>query len=338
MAFFKKLLSNFFNQRNNKINSIELLPEDPNVIIDATFNIGDYLAISPIIEAIKLQWEKPSILVLCTAKNVDVVKFDPRVDYLLLPDKSQWYKYPSILKKYIKSRVHVDLFVEPAAPDLPHRAIIGFVLKPDLTIGIDYDNFPCMQPPLQKIDRVNVSQPKLYANMMLGYGFRETAGDFKVFEDQGNNLKIEKELQFRNVSNFVVFNPFASTANRSLSIEKSKSILRMLAQEGFNSLFLLPSYIHNKEEWNDELASVCDVFIVNSIHDSICLIKNSLGVVSVDTALVHIASVYDVPTIGLYRDKVINCKNWHPQSSKSHVGLISGPVNEIINTEIFIKN
>lgn len=335
MPSLKKIVSNFLNRRKNKFTSIHQLPNNPNVIIDATFNIGDYLSISPIIEALKLQWCEPNIIVLCTSKNIDVVRTDKRVNYLLLPNKDKWRKYPSILRKTITSKYHVDLFVEPAAPDLPYRSIIGYVLKPDLTIGIDYERFKCMQPPEKKLDRPNVSQPQLYSNMMRGYGFKKTEGKFHVFEDSDCTLKIEQELKARGIATYIAFNPFASTKNRSLTIEKSKEILLQLTHDGLRSIFLLPYYIENKEEWICELTPLCDVFIVNTIHDSIGLIKNSLGIVTVDTALVHIASVYDVSTIGLYRDKVIDCKNWHPQSSKKHICLLTASVEEIVKPEIF---
>lgn len=171
--------------------------------------------------------------------------------------------------------------------------------------------------------------------MMLGYGFKEAPGVFKLFEDKENNLKIKNKLESLNVDNYLVFNPFASTPKRSLSIDKSKEIINRLATDGFRCLFPLPSYVENKGEWEYELKSICDVFHVNSIHDTIYTIKRSSGVVSVDTAIIHIASVYNTPTIGLYTAKLMDCKYWHPQSTKKHIALLSGNVNEIVNTKIF---
>ncbi|MGB5122681.1 MAG: glycosyltransferase family 9 protein [Vibrio fluvialis] len=335
MPSLNNVISKLLNIRKNKFNSIHQLPNNPNIIIDATFNIGDYLAISPVIEALKSQWNKPNILVLCTSKNVDVVKTDKRIKYLLLPNKDKWHRYPSILRKNITSKYHVDLLVEPAAPDLPHRSIIGYTLQPDLTIGNDYEKFRCVQPPKKKLDNYNISQPQLYSDLMQGYGFKATEGKFNVFEELNNTLKIERELEARSIGKYIAFNPFASTKNRSLTIEKSKDILLHLTHCGLRCIFPLPFYIENKEEWTSKLAPLCDVFVVNTIHDSIGLIKNSVGIITVDTALVHIASVYDVPTIGLYREKVINCKNWHPQSSKNHICLLTAPVEEIVKPEIF---
>lgn len=335
MAFWKKNVSKILNRRKNKFSSINQLPNNPNVIINATFNIGDYLSLSPIIESLKSQWTDVNIIVLCTIKNEDVVKNDTRVNYVCLPPKNKWFKYPSKLKEHIGKTVSIDLLIEPSSLDVPYRSIIGAALKPDLTIGVEHNDYSCIQKPSIKLELKDSSQAEFYSTMMFEYGFKKVKGEFKVFEDKANNLRMNEILEKRNISDYLVFNPFASTKNRSLEVIKSKEIIKLLNKKGFNCLFILPSYIKNKDYWKSELKPYCTVFSVNSINDSIYLVKKAKSVVSVDTAIIHIASSYNIPTIGLYRDKVINSKRWHPQSSKSHIGLLSGEVNDIINTSIF---
>ncbi|KJG16791.1 hypothetical protein UA33_12215 [Photobacterium angustum] len=65
----KKFISSILNRRVNKLSSINSLPEKPNVFINATFQIGDYFAMSPIIEAVKAKWLEANVVVLCTKKK-----------------------------------------------------------------------------------------------------------------------------------------------------------------------------------------------------------------------------------------------------------------------------
>jgi len=310
-----------------------MLPNDPNVFINALFHIGDYLSISPIIEAVKDKWPSSNIIVLCTKKNEDVVKYDTRITYICLPQHRCWYKYPNIIKN--KTLIKADLLIEPASVKRPYRSIIGFILKPELTIGLLYKEYDHLQLPLITLEKHNVSMPETYSVMMAEYGFNKVPGVFKVFESKENN-RIENILEDKGTQDYLIINPFASTKDRSLSISKSIDIINKLVSEGFNCALLLPPYIKNKSAWNRKLNKICDIFFVDSIQESIYLIKKSRGVVSVDTSVIHIASSYNIPTIGLYLpgDK-FERKTWHPQSSRKHIELLSGDVEDIIKSDIF---
>ncbi|PSV50589.1 MULTISPECIES: glycosyltransferase family 9 protein [unclassified Photobacterium] len=330
----KKLISSILNRRVNKLSSINSLPEKPNVFINATFQIGDYFAMSPIIEAVKAKWPEANVVVLCTKKNEDVVKYDTRVNYICLPKEREWYKYPKILKE--KINCNVDLLIEVSSIEKPHRSIVGFTLKPDLTIGHDCYQHNCIQNPPIQFNNDNISKPECWSKLMAAYGFAQPPALFKVFAKE--NDKMDMLINSKNLKDYLVFNPFASRNSRSLSIKKSIDILTKLKNDGFNCVFILPSYIKNKDEWESQLAPVSRVCCVDSIQDAIYLIKQSKGVISVDTAIIHIASAYNIPTIGLFKESQLECKLWHPQSAKKHVGALTGNVEDIINSQIFTTN
>ncbi|KJG40172.1 glycosyltransferase family 9 protein [Photobacterium angustum] len=329
-SLHKKLFRGFLNNRKNELKSIDEVPSSPMVIINATFQIGDYLSISPIIEAVKNKWHTAKIVVLCTTKNQDVVYNDERVECFVLPPKEQWYKYPKILSKFQEK---VDLLIEPAALDRAHRCIIGYTLKPKLTICL-HQEAKCVLPTITEIARDNISQAQVSANMMLSYGFEKVDGTFKVYENKITKIKTEQYLDSNNISDFIVLNPFASSSERSLNIEKSIGILTKVKERNINSVLLLPSYISNLKEWQDELKNVCHVITVSSINESLTIIKNSNGVISVDTSIVHIASSYNKPTIGIYTHAGIKVINWMPQSDKKHIVTIDSPIDEIVNFDV----
>ncbi|OBU36381.1 glycosyltransferase family 9 protein [Photobacterium phosphoreum] len=331
MSIHKKIFRNMLNNRGNIISSINELLKSPNVFIDATFQIGDYFSISPIIEAVRLKWENANITVLCTSTNVDVISTDMRVDYILLPNKNKWYTYAKELKLF---KNKVDLLIEPASLDRAHRCIIGFILKPKLTIGLD-QSVKCIQKPLTTIGDKGLFQPMVYSNMMAAYGFDNVSGSFQVHENKDNLIRIEKVLKEKNINNYIVFNPFASSKKRCLSISKSKEIIDELKVNGLNCVFIMPDYIRNKEKWVNELGNDYHMLNVSSIQDSICIIKKSDGVISVDTALVHISTSYNKPTVGLYSEAELNTKNWKPQSEKNHIALMNDSASDIVDLKVF---
>ncbi|SMY16272.1 glycosyltransferase family 9 protein [Photobacterium aquimaris] len=330
MSIHKKIFRNILNNRNNLIGSINELPASPKIFIDATFQIGDYFSISPIIEAIKLKWEDANITILCTPVNVDVISTDSRVNYLLLPHKNKWYTYPKKLKPF---KGDIDLLIEPASLDRAHRCILGFILKPTLTIGLD-QSVKCIQKPLTDIGDKGLFQPMVYSNMMAAYGFDHVSGMFKVYENQDKLISTDKILTEKNIKDYIVFNPFASSKKRCLTVEKSKEIINELKEKNLTCVFIVPDYIKNKKKWTHALGHNCHILTVSSIQDSICLIKRSNGVISVDTALVHISTAYNKPIIGLYSQSELHSKNWKPNSDKKHSALMNDSAQYIVDLTV----
>jgi ADP-heptose:LPS heptosyltransferase len=66
-------------------------------------------------------------------------------------------------------------------------------------------------------------------------------------------------------------------------------------------------------------ASGAMVFPSRSIHDAVSLIKRATLLLSLDTAAIHIAAAFDVPTIGLYNALEWNAHKFAPRSSRSVV-------------------
>ena len=54
-----------------------------------------------------------------------------------------------------------------------------------------------------------------------------------------------------------------------------------------------------------------------SIYDAIALVSLASWVVSVDTAIVHIASGLNKPLLALYNPDELNYTDWHPNSDKA---------------------
>lgn len=135
-----------------------------------------------------------------------------------------------------------------------------------------------------------------------------------------NNQYIVPIKKQNSISYDILFNPFASRLDKSFSIEKSISILKLIINKYENKTIGLLSSPNTKEialkiENIMNLENISLVGNINTFYDAIDVMDNSKIIVSIDTALVHIASGLDKKLVAIYykQGKLLN--RWLPKKS-----------------------
>lgn len=109
---------------------------------------------------------------------------------------------------------------------------------------------------------------------------------------------IDNYLQSHAGKKIVVLNPFASVAERSLSLPQLDKLANEIAQYPDAQVFIIGEGKKLADlTFDDEKITVC---CFKSLWDAIALIKKADLVVSVDTAIVHIACAFDKKLIAVY--------------------------------------
>lgn len=121
----------------------------------------------------------------------------------------------------------------------------------------------------------------------------------------------------------IAINPYGSGNSRKLSPENIKRLVAYLTSglEKHTKFCLLFSPETKDEvlELNKSLNNTFCCKQSKSIGDVIAQIALSDGIVSVDTATIHIASGLSKPILGLYNPDMVNFSEWGPNSPKSHI-------------------
>lgn len=109
---------------------------------------------------------------------------------------------------------------------------------------------------------------------------------------------IDDFLQPHAGKKIVVLNPFASVAERSLSLPQLEKLAIDIVQHPDTQVFIIGEGKKLADlAFDDEKITVCRF---KSLWDAIMLIKKADLVVSVDTAIVHIACAFDKKIIAIY--------------------------------------
>ncbi|MGU3525334.1 glycosyltransferase family 9 protein [Enterobacteriaceae bacterium C23F] len=105
----------------------------------------------------------------------------------------------------------------------------------------------------------------------------------------------------------IVLNPFASVAERSLSLAQLKALTARLSELPNTHIFIIGE--KKKIEHLDMAESNVHVCLFNSLWDAVSLIKQSDLVISVETAVVHIASALNKKQVAIFYSLTMNNDN-----------------------------
>ena len=128
---------------------------------------------------------------------------------------------------------------------------------------------------------------------------------------------------------WIVINPFASVDERSLSREQLVSLISKISEPKDNHIFIVGE--RKKTEKLNIQDPAVSVSIFPSLWDTVALIKQADLVISVDTAIVHIACALDKKLVAIYYSMLLD-------HNKNYEGnKIFGPIGENAKQLIFNK-
>lgn len=118
----------------------------------------------------------------------------------------------------------------------------------------------------------------------------------------------------------IVFNPFASRIDKSLTIDKSINILNKIIRIYSNKRIGIMNSPNTKEKAFEIAKKTANKNIIlideiNTFYDAINIIDNSHIVISVDTSIVHIASGLNKKLIAIYYKQNNIFNSWLPKES-----------------------
>ncbi len=158
-----------------------------------------------------------------------------------------------------------------------------------------------------------------------------------------SKLKHKLKNQWAEDEVVLCFNPFGSGNSRKMSANLSASLINeMLDKSDANIILLCADEMKGEAQKITRMVSdVQRVYLhdeKSSLDTLVSLMELSSGVISVDTATVHIASGLNKPLLAIYNNNPDNYSEWHPNSPMASVIFSSETFIEDINllsTEYF---
>ncbi|WP_445005286.1 glycosyltransferase family 9 protein [Halomonas mongoliensis] len=299
--------------------------------------IGDSMGTYPVIRALQelgTEWigvvasaRSAPIFEGIKSKNIEIFTIDHDRDYSAIKK----------LAKHLQSHYgQVDLCVDATAiASSPSIYFVG-TLKARMNLQVSNSKMKAFVPVSRKIldNWSNVPTVKSWAHIMESMGVAKVPGKFELPIPR----KIEQEIQswISPLGDYLLFNLDGSSEKRRISLDKARALLPA-AHSAMNCPIVVPYDPRGKAKAK-QLASEFDFIRTlpesTSILHSAALIKHSQVLFSPDTSLIHIASAYNIPTLGVYSTQHLT---WRPQASISDIIVVNSSIDKELTEECVSK-
>lgn len=263
--------------------------------------IGDMILATPVLTLLKEKYPESEISVVAGSSNYEIVRDNPLVKEIMIFDKNPlnliWFYLKIKVRKY-------DLYIDPkdhpsfesrlVASSVRARQKIGFLDSSgspfDTPIKKDKDNFGKhhLEIMMQSLEPLGITyttlpRPSLYENEKS----KEYVNEFIAGKDLG-----KRRLVTLNIS--------GSKEHKKWQNDKWIEFLKKIDLSGYELVLLYSPNDRARAEYLLKREPALYDFHSRSISDVISLIKRSDFVITVDTAVVHIAAAFNKPIFALF--------------------------------------
>ena len=301
--------------KDNNIKSILFLRYDG--------KIGDMIVNSLMFREIKKVYPDTKIGVITRGAAIDIIKNNPNVDEI--------YKYHKDRKKIKNLALKIkeekyDLLIDFSEMLRVNQMMLINLCGARINIGLDRKDWKLFDLSIESGKDFKWTEhiTKRYLAYLIKLGLKKENIDIsydiylkneKKYEIFFNKIKENKKL---------ILNPYGASKHKSFSIETLENIINYLKDK---DIAIILVYFGDKYKELELLEKKYKyVYIpekIESILDTAILIKKSNYVISPDTSIVHIASVFNKKMITVYPPKGgkygVDHLVWAPKSEYSKV-------------------
>lgn len=294
--FFNKIKVNFLSFLKGK--KVESACPDGQIksclIIHDNNKIGDLIVLSSLYREFKLRGVKLSILT--TESGKAFLRGNKNIHHFFIK-KSDSLKDVLKLKNQLRKQ-HFDIVLDPfeTMPSFSHSLLLSSVNSSHI-LGFDrwYLRYYSYYHPHDEALKAHMCTR---ANEILAHYYGTTESVFNISYDLPISADIEKKVrEFVDNKNIVIINPLGAKKICRLTPEQIELIYSHVRR-------IMPAYRIIFTGLPRDLQSIAIDHIETLPFDdfiyTVALTKFSKYVITVDTALVHIASAYNIPTLALY--------------------------------------
>lgn len=294
-------------------------------------SIGDGMGVYPAIRALQAHGVEWLGIVTSTrsAPIYETLK-DEGAEIFIVPHDRDYRAVRKIARQIRRDHGPIDLCVEGTAlATSPANYFVG-TLKARMNLQLSGSRMRCYAPlsarAVEMFFERELPVPWCWAALMRDAGIAEVEGRFELPLPAG--VEVQAESWLDGLDEFVVLNLDGSTPDKWLSLDRAEMVARHLEQRyGLPILVICsPSGEAKAAELSQRLKYATLPALPRTIHHSAALIARAALVVTPDTSVVHIASAYDRPVIGIYRAPN---GHWIPLSTKSAVIITDGEVDKL---------
>ena len=333
-----EILSKIFDKRKKNVD-LDPLKINRILFLRTDGKIGDFIISSFIFREIKKHYPNIKIDIVSDKSLEDLLKLNENIDEYYIFDRKkifEWRKAARILKKN-----NYDVLLDSTEGLKYKQFYLINRINAIVNVGYNKDGYKIYNKDVKQNNTLKMVE--IYKQMMksVNIEIKNTMYDVPVSKDSERNVK--KFLDENNVdSKIIALNFFGASRGRKINEDIALIIIKRLSEiyKGYRIIILdSPNdreTIYNILEKTDN-KNILFFEKSRTVLDSISIIKNSDLVVSLDTAILHIAEGLNKKIMAFYGPK-INKNKWRiKEEGNILIDYTESRINDVDFEKVFDK-
>jgi ADP-heptose:LPS heptosyltransferase len=306
----------------SQIRSVLIIPNDP---------IGDLLLSSPLWRKLRTIRPDLHIGIGVSKRNEDIAIHQEGLDAMYDLHSTDLRTLIAEIRRARKQRYDVVMAV--AGFYRPTRfAVISRLISPHGFTAAMHDARPeryakiysfCKRRPMDPFPQPMVEQYQQFFEQVLSLRFTDAEHIPFIHFDESAERSVSSALAERNIKKFVLINLEAKVPEREFGYDRTIELAKQHRLQFPDYTIILTAsdhYWHHLQINDEVIAEGIIRYPTRTINDAAALIRLSSLVISPDTAVVHIAAMYQKPLIAFYP----LLDEWQPYRSQAAILIPEG--------------
>lgn len=272
---------------------------------------GDMVLTTPLFSEIHRVYPDAQIDFLCSKQNYQIIEGNPHIRRIWIHEKG--LKTPKLIFSLRAEKY--DVWLDPKDHFSNEGTLLARISNARMKIGWNGDGSGAFTHPVNQADNSKLHRVETNLASLAQLGITTLAGvQPELFPPKDSEHFAEQFLA--QIDKPVVINISAGDESRYLPLEIWREVCNSITHPIV--LNFSPKDATLAREVQSGITAI-NLYPSRNIMDTVSLIKRARMLISPDTAVIHIASAFDVPTLGLYSKIEWNYNRFHPLSSQSIV-------------------
>ena len=286
--------------------------------------IGDMIITTPVFRELKRKYPYIKITVIASKSNYEVLQNNPNVDNIVVNNKNNFIgNLPSLIKL---RKQKFDVCVEFDHSVVPHAILRLRIINAKINISIKKDGrYGLSGEDMKLYDIYTKKQEKMhFRDIWLGllepFDVKPQSTKYDLFISEKLNNKAKKFL-YQYSSNFLIgINLEGAVKGKKISFSELYQICKKLNAYDTNIQIFILTTPQNYEFVSKRVKKMALSYVgvsykTDSIQNVSALISHLDLIITPDTSIAHVASVYNKPVISIHENNQDSYQLFRPTSS-----------------------
>ncbi|MEJ4047026.1 glycosyltransferase family 9 protein [Erwinia sp. SLM-02] len=316
--------------------AVKVRPENIKLaVIHIPDQIGDAMAIFPVIRSLEKQQVEHVIIV---ASTINKPVFDEltlgqtqlTVIEMTFQDRARLAEIKSVAQNIVARYGTPDLCIEAMRKSNLKTMLFVRKLKAKTNFQVVGLALKCFSPACRTASRMDqfyrAPVPMTWSIMMREAGFPVVRAQFEFPVSNAVQAEVRHELEI--TGRYIAFNFEGSVKERTFTLATAKKIIAIIRHE-FNlpiAIVNSPKGVNTAIELSQLYDDVYRLYLPPSIKRSAAVIKSAYITITPDTAILHIASAFNIPTVAIYANYKTR---WPAMQDISETIVVGNNINDL---------